>query len=428
MSDTMEKIGRYRLTRRLGAGSFATVWEGRDDDLDVDVAVKILADNWADNEDVRGRFLAEARLMRKIRDDRIVRVYDIGTLPDGRPYFVMDYADSGSLDDLRKQGLPPRRALQLCAEASRALHVLHKNDVIHRDVTPGNILLGHNNAGELKVLIADLGVAKQSVGAAGATMTAGTPAYMALEQATGVGILDHRADVYSMAAVTYAMLTGRPPFRVRTLSDLLTRDPNLEPAPIAAQFGAPPMLDGLMLSALAPQPGRRPPSAEVLGTALDQIADQLPGDDQQPPPQQNHDMTTLRPNPGSPATYPGMPGTPASLISGGSTGGPHPGQGSFVGQQGPPGQQPGYAPQAHPGGQSGMGQSGMGQQGSFVQPGSVVGPQHGSMVTPQHGSTVSPRAGQQSSGRGASFYVLLGVGALALFAISLLVTVAALSS
>ncbi|MGO1972995.1 MAG: protein kinase domain-containing protein [Propionibacteriaceae bacterium] len=401
----MEKIGRYRLTRRLGAGSFATVWKGRDDDLDVDVAVKILADNWADNEDVRGRFLTEARLMRKIRDERIVRVYDIGTLDDGRPYFVMDYADSGSLDDLRKQGIPPRRALRLCAEAARALGVLHKNDVIHRDVTPGNILLGHDNAGELTVLIADLGVAKSMVGAVGATMTAGTPAYMALEQANGVGVLDHRADLYSIAAVTYAMLTGRPPFPVRTLSDLLTRDPNMEPAPIAAQVGAPPMLDGLMLSSLAPQPGRRPPSAEVFANALDQIANQMPGDDRPLPPEPAGDMTTLRPNPGgSPVSYPGMPGTPASLVSGGNQGsgvgpGPHPGQGSFVG---PHGQQGNF-----------------GQQGSFVQPGSMVGPQQGSMVGPLAG---------QKSGRGAPFYVLLGVGALALFAVSLLITVAALSS
>ena len=181
-NDPVQMIGRYRLTRRLGSGSFATVWQGHDDDLDVPVAVKVLADNWSDNTDVRGRFLTEARIMRRIHDPRIVRVYDIGTLDDGRPYFVMDYADGGSLENLRKRGLPPAQALRLCAEASRALNVLHVNDVVHRDVTPGNILLNRTRTGELQVLIADLGVAKSMVGESGATMTAGTPAYMALEQ------------------------------------------------------------------------------------------------------------------------------------------------------------------------------------------------------------------------------------------------------
>ena len=137
----MDSIGRYRLVRRIGAGSFATVWLGNDDDLDVPVAVKVLADNWASNDDVRNRFLAEARIMRRIHDRRLVQVYDIGTLDDGRPYFVMDYIDGGSMNDLRKQGIHPVRALRLCAEACRALDVLHAHDIIHRDVTPGNLLL-----------------------------------------------------------------------------------------------------------------------------------------------------------------------------------------------------------------------------------------------------------------------------------------------
>lgn len=273
----MDSIGRYRLTRRLGSGSFATVWLGHDDDLDVPVAVKVLADNWASNDDVRNRFLAEARLMRQIRDDRIVRVYDIGTLDDQRPYFVMDYADAGSLEELRKQRIDSRRALQLCAEAGRALHVLHTHDVIHRDVTPGNILLSTRKDGGVHVLLADLGVAKSMIDEVGQTMTAGTPAYMALEQATGVGVLDHRADVYSLAAVTYAMLTGRPPFPVRTLAELLARDPNELPAPVAAHVGAPPALDALLAAALSPQPGRRPPSATVFASALDEIATQMTG-------------------------------------------------------------------------------------------------------------------------------------------------------
>jgi serine/threonine protein kinase len=271
----MDKVGRYRLDRRLGAGSFATVWLGHDDDLDVPVAVKVLAENWAANQDVRSRFLTEARIMRKIRDQRIVQVYDIGTLPDGRPYFVMDFIDGGSMDDLRQQLLEPARVLQVCAEACRAIEVLHQNDVIHRDVTPGNLLLSRTANGAIRVLIADLGVAKSMVDIAGATMTAGTPGYMAPEQAAGRGQLDRRADIYSLTAVTFAMLTGSPPFPARNISDIVARDPAAAPAPIAARVGAPVILDALMASGLAADPDRRPPTAALLADALEGISSQM---------------------------------------------------------------------------------------------------------------------------------------------------------
>ena len=100
-------IGRYPVSRRLGAGAFATVWLGRDTDFDVDVAIKVLADNWAADPAIRERFLTEAKFLRRIRDRRVVHVYDIGTLDDGRPYFVMDHLDAGSLEDLRRSGGGP---------------------------------------------------------------------------------------------------------------------------------------------------------------------------------------------------------------------------------------------------------------------------------------------------------------------------------
>lgn len=307
----MDKIGRYRLTQRIGAGSFATVWKGRDDELEADVAVKILADNWADNEDVRSRFLAEAKLLRRIQDERVVRVYDIGTLPDGRPYFVMDYANGGTLEELRKQPAEPGRVLRLCAEAARALEVLHRHRIIHRDVTPGNILLDHSETQGLRVLLADLGVAKKMIDRAGATMTAGTPAYMALEQATGAPF-DARADIYSIGAVTYALLSGKPPFPVKTLADLLSRNPAIGPAPIADRIGAPPALDALLNAALSPDPNRRPQTAEIMSVALDQLADILPGGATYTPRQ-------LPAAEGSSVNRPSVPtpfSTPSSFISG----------------------------------------------------------------------------------------------------------------
>lgn len=272
---SMEMIGRYQVGPRIGAGSFATVFKGRDPALDVTVAIKVLAENWAANPDVRARFMAEARMLRRFTDERIVPVHDIGTTEDDRPYFVMDYADAGSLEQLRRQPTLPGRALRLAAEAARGVEVLHRHNVIHRDITPGNTLLQYSKQG-MRVMIADLGVAKSLTERQEGTMTAGTPAYMAYEQATG-GWLDQRVDIYSTAAVAYALLAGHPPFPIKTLNDLLIRNWSVGVTPIADKVGAPPLLDELLAAALSPDPQQRPQSAAELASVFDTIADVLPG-------------------------------------------------------------------------------------------------------------------------------------------------------
>jgi eukaryotic-like serine/threonine-protein kinase len=374
----MDSIGRYRLVRRLGAGSFASVWLGHDDDLDVPVAVKVLADNWAGNNDVRNRFLAEARIMRRIHDRRLVQVHDVGTLDDGRPYFVMDYADGGSMNDLRGQGIHPVRALRLCAEACRALDVLHAHDIIHRDVTPRNLLLSRTASGNTHVLIADLGVAKSMLDAVGATMTAGTPSYMAPEQAMGITPLDRRVDIYSLAAVTYAMLAGHPPFLVRSIADILARDPSQPPEPIAERIGAPSTLDGVMISGLAADRNRRPPTALLLAEGLETIADQMEasGASAELPP-----ATTV-----DPSFFP----PPAAAMSGFQPASPYPAP------VGPPAFQP--SPQS--------------LAGSYASSGEPYATSQ--LTSPPEALTPS---------RPVSYYVLLGVSALALFAISMFLTI-----
>ena len=310
MMDDMEMIGRYRITGRIGSGSFATVYRGQDDTLDVPVAVKVLADNWSTNDDVRARFLAEARLLRRISDERVVRVYDIGTTDRGQPYFVMDLANGGSLEQLRKSMVAPGLALRLVAEAARALEVLHRNQLVHRDVTPGNILLTNTPQG-VRVMLADLGVAKSLLDEYRDTMTAGTPAYMALEQANS-SQLDQRSDIYSLACVTYALLTGRPPFPVRTLAELLNRNHTIGPAPIAAQLGAPLLLDQVLTSALSADPNRRPQTAAQFADLLDRLADALPGGDSYRPRPISESTT-----PASLGSIPSAPSPSAALTSGG---------------------------------------------------------------------------------------------------------------
>jgi eukaryotic-like serine/threonine-protein kinase len=396
----MDSIGRYRLLRRIGAGSFATVWLGHDDDLDVPVAVKVLADNWASNSDVRNRFLVEARIMRRIHDRRLVQVHDIGSLEDGRPYFVMDYIDGGSLNDLRQQGVQPIRALRLCAEACRALDVLHAHDIIHRDVTPGNLLLSKTANGGTQVLIADLGVAKSMIDAVGATMTAGTPSYMAPEQAMGVTPLDKRVDIYSLTAVTYAMLTGHPPFLVRSIADILARDISQPPEAIARRLGAPHTLDAVMLSGLAADRNRRPPTALLLADALGAIADEMEPAGANGGALGGRVITTSSPRTQSPTaneiTRPDLP--PVSGPDSSSTSPPHAELSGFE-PASPYPAAPAYQPLQQP------------LAGSYLSSGN-----------PNAQLTTSPPEVTVAS-RPAPYYILLALSALALFAISMFITI-----
>ena len=231
-------------------GGFATVWLYHDAELRSDVAVKALAENWSQRLDVRERFLEEARILRQADSDHIVRVYDIGEV-DGTPYFVMTYADLGSLATLVDPGepLPPARVGDLITQAGRGLTVLHDQGVIHRDIKPQNLLLRSGGTAGDRLLVADLGVAKAMLHATGLTQVVGTPSYMAPEQATGIGV-DARADVHALAAVAYQMLTGRL-VRTGTISELAGA--KLPPAP-SQIVDLPAAVDDVLLRALQPAP------------------------------------------------------------------------------------------------------------------------------------------------------------------------------
>lgn len=274
----MDTLGRYRLMRRLGAGAFATVWLARDDDLDVDVAIKVMGDNWTTNSDVRERFLAEARLLRRIDSPRVMRVHDLGVHEEAtgrRPYFVMDYADGGTLETYLTDPVTPTTALRLGAQTAYAVQVLHDHGVLHRDVKPSNILLTSRGGEAQRVVVADLGMAKALADASGLTVTAGTPAYMAPEQARGEGF-DHRADVYAVAAVTYALLRGTPPFPGEAgLGSVIGRDPLSRPALLDPALELPTAVYRTLADALAYRPEDRPDSAQDLGLRLDELADRL---------------------------------------------------------------------------------------------------------------------------------------------------------
>lgn len=270
----MKVLGRYRLVRVLGSGAFATVWLAEDPDLEAGVALKVLADNWSTNADVRERFLAEARLLRRVDDPRVVRVFDVGVSEDDRPYFVMEYVPGGTLAD-RMDALTTREALAYGAQAARALHVLHEAGVVHRDVKPSNLLVDDRTEPP-RLVVSDLGSAKVLAEASGLTVTTGTPLYMAPEQAHQTDGFDARADVYAVAAVTYHLLGGRPAFTDTTAAAVLVRRPDTRPAPIAARLGQPAALDHLLARALSWNPDKRPATAADLATELECLLSEDP--------------------------------------------------------------------------------------------------------------------------------------------------------
>ncbi|MBB6173458.1 hypothetical protein HNR23_003518 [Nocardiopsis mwathae] len=247
-----DTFGRYRVIRHLGSGAFATVWLAHDDRLDTPVAIKVLAENWARRMDVHQRFMEEARILRQTDSNWLVRVHDLDVLPDERPYMVMTYADQGSVADLVAKGpLPLDEALRLLTEIGQGVTVLHRHGTIHRDIKPSNVLLQSSPVGQ-RVLVADLGFAKSIDQASAFTAAAGTPGYMSPEQSVPGGDIDVRADVYSLGAVAYELITGRPP-----------PAPPVRTPPGRIRPGLPPALDELIMSALSADRVNRPADAQA---------------------------------------------------------------------------------------------------------------------------------------------------------------------
>jgi eukaryotic-like serine/threonine-protein kinase len=250
----------------LGTGGFAMVWLAYDDRLDDHVAIKVLAENWSERLDIRARFEHEAKLLRRTKSSRVVEVHDIDELPDGRPYFVMTYADRGNLADQLENGqLAVGQALHYGAEIARGVSDLHRAGVVHRDIKPSNVLFrSANTAGHTDLLLADLGLSREIARGSRLTLAAGTPGYMAPEQNDPDRVIDERVDIYSVGATVYHVLTGRPPT-----------------VPIAAPStlrpGLPADTDAILLRALDRDPDRRWNTAEALATALEGLTTTVTG-------------------------------------------------------------------------------------------------------------------------------------------------------
>lgn len=219
----LENIGPYRVVGFLGEGGMGVVYEARHTTIERRVAIKILHAEYARNSEVATRFLNEARAVNRIEHPGVVQVSDFGQLPDGVAYIVMEFLRGETLSArLKNQGgaLGPQEAVYFCCQIADALAATHAQGIVHRDLKPANIMLIPDPqmlTGE-RTKILDFGIAKltetlQPPQVKTRTNTVmGTPAYMSPEQCAGAGAVDDRSDVYSLGAMLFHMLAGRPPF------------------------------------------------------------------------------------------------------------------------------------------------------------------------------------------------------------------------
>ncbi|MHB1045215.1 MAG: serine/threonine-protein kinase [Thermoanaerobaculia bacterium] len=249
------KLGRYVLSRKLGAGGMAEVWEAFDEGLHRSVAVKVVRDEIAGEAEFRERFIREARLAAGLEHPRILPIYDFGT-EAGVTYLVMPLLPGGSLRERIAGPMHPEEAIDCLASIAAALDHAHARGVLHRDVKPSNVLVDASGS----LLLADFGLAKSTAVSSELTaagMVVGTPAYMAPEQAIGRPV-DARADQYALGVLAFELLTGRTPFRSE--SPFAVLDKHLREAPPPPSTFVPSLpasVDAVLARALAKQPQER---------------------------------------------------------------------------------------------------------------------------------------------------------------------------
>jgi serine/threonine protein kinase len=275
------EVGRefcgYELLEEIDRGGMGVVFKARQVNLNRIVALKmILAGELASEDDVR-RFHIEAEAAANLDHPGIVPIYEVGQ-HEGQHFFSMSFVEGQSLAAKLAQGpLPPREAAELILELARAIDFAHQHGVIHRDLKPSNILLdshGHPR-------VTDFGLAKRLSGNTPVTATGallGTPSYMSPEQAEGdVHHIGPASDIYSLGAVLYELLTGRPPFRAKTVWDTLLQVKDCEPAPPRlVNPDVPHDLQTIALKCLEKDPARRYPSAQALAAELQRFLDGEP--------------------------------------------------------------------------------------------------------------------------------------------------------
>ena len=258
--------GRYRLEGRIAVGGVGEVWRGTDEVLGRPVAVKLLRAEHARQGEALARFRSEARHAGSLSHPGIAQVYDYGEAE--LPYLVMELVDGPSLTEVLGGGpLDPGQAMGVVAQAAAGLDAAHRVGLVHRDIKPGNLLLGPGG----QVKITDFGIchAAGSVPITGAGMLLGTPAYLAPEQVAGEAATP-ASDLYSLGVVAWECLAGTPPFTGPPAEVAVAhRDRRLPPLPGAV----PAEVAALVAELTAKDPSARPPGAGEVAWRAARIRD-----------------------------------------------------------------------------------------------------------------------------------------------------------
>lgn len=262
----------YELLSFLGQGGFARVYKARDRKLDRIVAVKVIRPDLIGTKLFVQSFRDEGIALAKLRHPGIVPIYDIRER-DGLIYYTMPFVRGTNLETrLGRARLPPFESRRILSELADALTAAHRANMIHLDIKPANVFL----EGDLqKVLLMDFGIARaltaQVEDSSGGPVV-GTPDYMSPEQARGAPEIDHRSDIYSLGALGYRMLLGRPPFWGRDAADVMDKHVKAAPVPIRdINPTIPKDFADAIMRCLAKDPWERFPTAMELRAALDAV-------------------------------------------------------------------------------------------------------------------------------------------------------------
>ena len=277
MNPPDRRIGRYTIDQVIGTGAFATVYRATDERLDGTVVLKLLADNHCLDLDIRARFVNEGRALRRIDSPHVVRVYDAGETDRMQPYLVLEHADRGSLAGrvagLRAEGWCPDvvAVAALVAGLASAVEAVHAAGLVHRDLSPRNILLRSVPPGSVRpgtaasdgslvrsderMVLADLGLSKDLARSSGLTVAGGTDGFRPPEQRGAPARVDSRADLWGLSAVVFWLLTGAAPGDEAVVVDRGRLDG------VVAELGLPVALVPVLLRGLADDPQDRHPDA-----------------------------------------------------------------------------------------------------------------------------------------------------------------------
>jgi serine/threonine-protein kinase len=271
------KLGQYVLKEKLGEGGMGEVYLAQHVLLRRPCALKLIRPERAGDPKHLRRFEREVQTTATLTHPNTVQVYDYGHTEDGTFYYVMEYLAGSTLEALVKQvgPLPPARAIHFLRQICGALAEAHARGLIHRDIKPGNVMICERGGIHDVAKLLDFGLVAPPAGDADDDKltqdgtVAGTPAYLSPEQAGGEGTVDARSDIYSVGALAYSLLTGRPPFAGRTGMKLIAAHLYEAPEPLSRRRqDVPADLEAVILRCLAKEPNARFPDAESLNAAL----------------------------------------------------------------------------------------------------------------------------------------------------------------